>query len=305
MIPRIMALAVSLASMANATLAQDYDGVVSLGYRHVDVEDLGTGFSILFVDGKFDAKFASGFSLGGDVSLNNFSIDDVSENTDVTSLGFNAAYHLANGFNFGGYAERSAISVNSMNLDLSATSYGIMAGYAVEGLTLSGFVGATNTDPELPDGVDLTDLGLIVGYQATPELMVGASYVRSELSDGDDSIRLQTYGLAAAYGINDDLTVFGGLGRSTLSNLDLTLTTLGLGVSYDLARLVKLPAFASFEMTRSMGALDEHDSNIDSFRFAVTFPLGGSSAKVPLTSVASDIMNPRHNAITSVILTNF
>jgi len=300
---KTMMMATVVASLTGMAAAQEFSGAASLGYSRSNVEDLNTALSVFSLDGKFDVKYDTGLRLGADFSLNGIDEDDVAENVRTSSLGIDGGFRFDGGFNVGAYLEQSSISADDFGFDLTANSAGLTAGYAADALTLTGFVGATDAD--LPPGVDLTDYGVIAGYQAAPNLLLAGSYVQSDLSDGTTSISLHAFGIAGVYGINDELTLFGGLGQTKLADYDVDVTTFGLGASLDMTRATNFASTVSLELARSNGEVQNSSLNLDTVRLGVTIPLGGGSAKVPLNSVAGSVMNPRHNAVSSLVLSTF
>lgn len=303
---RVMALAgLSLVFLTPAGLAaaQDFSGAATLGYGRLTVADVDQSASILSLDGKFDVKFDSGLSFGADFSGNSLNVEDVSETLTASTIGLEAAYRFANNISAGAYVEHSRVDIDDFGFNLSATSYGLSGGYAVNGATFKGFVGTTTYDDA--DGVDVVDLGLIAGVQAAPNLFLAGSVLNTNLSDGADDVNLRILGAAAVYGIDDSLTVFAGIADTSLDIEDANLTTFGLGVSYDLTSVASFAASVSLELARTNLDLGGDSGNLDTVRLGVTIPMGGGNAKVPLNSVAGAVMNPRHSAESSAVLSTF
>ena len=78
---------------------------------------------------------------------------------------------------------------------------------------------------------------------------------------------------------------------------------MGIGLGYDLSGWTNMPMVASLELSRSrlsesgVGSID-----VDSVRFGLTLPLGGSSTVAPQNSTAAAAMEPRRNALSTTLL---
>ena len=313
---KIMAIfltATALAGTAHVATAQTVTGGLTLGYGNTNIGGVDENLSVLSFDAMIDADFGNGLTVGGAASFNNIKIDDLDESLSASAFGIDGSYRLQNGFRFGAYLERATLKVNDLDLDfdfdvdtgVSATSYGLSGGFAANALDLEVFFGATTTDPDLADNVDIRDLGLVVGYDIADSGHVGASVVRTRISAEGEDADLTTMGFAGSYNVDPSFTLFGGVARSTLDLVDADLTTFGIGASYDLNQIAGFSSSVSLELARSTIDLDGDNADLDTVRFGLTIPLGGTGPTVPLNSVASGVLKPRHSALSSAVLSTF
>lgn len=290
------------AAAAPAAQAQTWTGGATLGFGRTTLDGADGSLRNTSLDGTIAADLGNGFSLGADLSLNRLSSDG--DDLNATLIGLSGAYSFGGGFSVGAYVERASLDIDLLGDDLTATSYGLTAGYAQGPLRAGLFIGMTETDPDLPDGVDVRDFGIIVHYQASPELHFGGSLVRTTIDGFGDSADLTAFGIGAAYDVAPDWTVFGGIARTSVSEIDADVTSFGLGVSYDTSAAFRFPSFVSLELARTNASLDGDDADLDTVRIGLTIPLG-EGARVPLNSVAHTAMNPRRNALSSTLLAAF
>lgn len=286
-------------------IAQDFSGAVTLGYGSSDVEGISEDLSTLSLNGRAGVDFGNGFRLGIDHGVQSIDIDGVAEDVSIVAMGIYGAYRFNNGMSLGGYAEKAKLDVDALATDLSATSYGLMGGYSAGAAHLSGFFGKTTTDPDLPAGVDIRDIGLAVKYAAAPNLTLGASAMRSRISDSVTDLDVDFIGLAGAYGVAENWSLFGGLSRASLDLVDADVTSFGVGVSYDLSSHLRMGSSVSLELARSNASVAGVDGDLDTVRLGLSIPLGGDGFSVPMNSVADSVMAPRHNAITSAVMSAF
>jgi hypothetical protein len=153
----------------------------------------------------------------------------------------------------------------------------------------------------LSAGVDVRDYGISARFNASEQFTFGGSLVRSTVSGGGDSIDLDFAGVAAAYRIDPSWTAFGGLTDTNLESIG-SVTTFGLGASYDMSNYMREGSNMSVEVARSKLTGTGH---INTLRIGLSVPIGGTASSVPLNSVADSAMSPRHNALTSAILSAF
>lgn len=297
-----LAAAACLLALPHAANAQDWSGGVTLGYGHSSVSGISQDLTQLTLDGRVKADLGNGLSLGARLDTVNLSVDGVSQSLNGTLLGVDGSYKLGNGLSFGLYAEQAKLSISGSSIH--GNSYGLTAGYAMNGLTLNGYVGRTESN-FFPSGFNMTTIGLGATYDAAPNLTVGGSLARTRLSNGGSSADLTTIGIAAAYQINNDFTVFGGVSQTSLDIVSADLTNFGLGVSYNLASALNFPAVASLELARTNAGLGGGSGHLNTVRVGLTIPLGKSTSKVPLNSVADSIFSPSHSVISSAVLTTF
>ena len=170
---------------------------------------------------------------------------------------------------------------------------------------MDGCIGRTTTNPDLPSGVDVNDYGFALKYTAMQNVTLGGNVMRTRLSGGGNHVDLDMIGVAGAYAFNDQWTAFSGLTRTKISDVDAKVTTFGLGVSYDMTSLVKIGSSASLEYAHTKNDLDGGDGSLNTVRLGVTIPLGHSTGKVPLNSVADSILKPTHSVVSSTVLSAF
>lgn len=285
--------------------AQEVGGAVTLGYGNSDISGVSEDLGTVSVDGRVGVDFGNGFRFGIDQSAITGDIDGVPEDVSVFMLGAYGSYRFANGMSLGGYAEKAELDVDGLATDLSATSFGLMAGYDAGAAYLSGFAGKTTTDPDLPAGADIRDIGVAVKYAAATNFTLGASAMRTRISDSTTDLDVSFMGVAGAYGVAENWSLFGGLSRSSLDLVDADITTFGVGVSYDLSSHIGMGSSVSLELARSTASIAGVDDDLDTVRLGLSIPLGGDSFSVPMNSVADSVMAPRHNAITSTVLSAF
>jgi hypothetical protein len=296
--------AACLVAMPFAAAAQDISGGITLGYGNTNVQGSSTDLNQLTFDGRVKADLGNGLTLGARGDSVQLSASGTSGSINGTLLGVDGSYKLANGVSFGAYAEQAQLSFSGGGGTLTGNSYGLTAGYASNGLSLDGFVGRTDTNI-FGSGVDMTTIGLGAKYQAAPNLTIGGSLARTRLSSGGTNVDLTAIGVAAAYEINQEVGVFGGITQTSLDLASLDLTTFGLGVSYNMAKMTNFPAVASFVLARSTVDLGGGSGHLDTIRLGLTIPLGTAGNKVPMNSVADSIFSPSHSVISSAVLSTF
>jgi hypothetical protein len=291
------AVAVSLPAMV---AAQSFDGTAMVSYAYSDPEG-SSGIHTPSIDGRFGYDAGNGFRFGADIAGIRGSENGVSGNVSVLTGGLYGTYKFSNGFNLGMYGETASLDATGLTGDLTANSIGVMGGYDIETTKVSAFTGRTKTSPSLSAGVDVRDYGISARFNASEQFTFGGSLVRSTVSGGGDSIDLDFAGVAAAYRIDPSWTAFGGLTDTNLESIG-SVTTFGLGASYDMSNYMREGSNMSVEVARSKLTGTGH---INTLRIGLSVPIGGTASSVPLNSVADSAMSPRHNALTSAILSAF
>lgn len=294
--------AIVFASLTSIASAQDVSGAVTLGFGSSDISDVPVDLSSATLDGRVNASFGNGVLLGARADVANINIDDT---PDVTAsvIGASLGYAFGNGARVGGYVEQGKLSFSPLEMNPSVTSYGLSAGYSMANFTVDGFVGRSETNPDLPAGIKVTDYGVVAKYTPASNLTFGGNLMRTHISGMGDSVDVDMIGVAGVYGINEQWAVFGGVSNTSVMSADLT--TFGLGASYDMAALVHFPMVASLELARTKISGYGASGDMDTIRLGFTVPFGASASKVPLNSAADAVLNPTHSVVTSTLLSAF
>lgn len=286
----VAAVTASLLAISGAPLlAQEYSGAFSFGYSDSTVYVGGTkvaGQNALGFRGAVNVQFSDGFRMGarlmhGAVEYTGPDGSTMGED-NLRGAEVNFGYTMANGAWFGVYYEDYG-PVGPLGPSSSHYTYGIEGGTNFRGVDVHGFIGT---------GDDVTSYG-VGGQYATDRFTVGGSFIRSEPSDSSMSGWMNNIGVAGAYQINQQFGVFAGANRATSNSSSGNFNTYGLGVSYDLSGLVRLPLVASIEYV----GWRVDDEKSDGFSVGLTIPLGSNRSNVPMNSVAGHVLVPAHDAI--------
>ena len=148
--------------------------------------------------------------------------------------------------------------------------------------------------------MDIENLGVSGHYTGVEGLDVGATFLRSRLSNGGFSEDIDFKGAAATYMVSDSLMVFGGVGQLDLLGIG-DIDSMGLGVSYDLGAKMGFASSVSLELGRT----SLNGTDLDVIRLGLTVPLGKSGPVLPMNSVADAILNPRHGAFNAGMTAGF
>lgn len=284
--------------------AQDYSGGVTLGYGKSDISDTSEDLTTLTIDLGGRIHASDRLFFGGSLGLANIDGDgggDLSLNYFSGEIGFKP--HEM--FELGLYAEKSEADLGVFIGDASVTSFGAMVGAQYGGVDVSAFLGKSETDPDLPSGVDVTDAGLQIGRDFASGAFITARVGQSRVTDGTDDARMTIVGLAGGYRITPAMTVFAGVSRATIEDLDGDLTTAGIGLSYDLTNMGPAPITLSGEFVRSDLDAGAFSGEMDTIRFGLSIPFGNAAASAPRNSVASSIANPRRNTLSAALIEAF
>lgn len=298
----LAALTLSASPFA-AAYAQDITGGATLGYGFSDISDINLDVDSLTFDGRIKVDVGNGISFGASLNAARVDIDGAPDTIGASVIGADVAYAFGNGFSFGVYAEQGKITTDMLPIDVTMTSYGLKGAYAFAKGEVSGFVGASDTSPSLPSGVDVRDFGIAGKYAPMDNLTLAGAFTRTTVSMPGDDMDLDFLGVAAAYDMTPSWTLFAGYANASVEDLDLD--TYGIGVSYDTSALIKVNSFASLELARTDLSLGGGSADMDTVRLGVTFPIGGMGSKVPMNSVADSIMNPSHSALSQTVLAAF
>jgi hypothetical protein len=303
---RCIVLFLSTISVPSLAAAQDItmSGGLTLGFGTHDVSEIDQGLQTTSLDGRIDVDFGNGFSMGVDVGYLDLAIDEVPIDLSAQFIGLEGGYALANGLSFGAYFEDLTASADILPIDLSLESYGLTAGYRMEGFEFGAFFGQSSTSPDLGllAGIEIDSFGLTARYTGVERLTLGGAFLRDTLQSGGDSADIDFLGVAADYAINEQFSVFGGLSKTSVDLLDVDVSTVGLGVGYNLPELSGVNSTLSLELARSSLSAGGSDvGDLDTIRLGLTIPLGGKGNAVPLNSVADSILNPRHGALNTAL----
>lgn len=171
------------------------------------------------------------------------------------------------------------------------------------GLDLGAFAGRTTTSPDI--GIDITNTGVTAKYTAVPQLTFGGAYVNANLEIGGTDVEISFTGIAATYAVTDAVMAFGGFSRTSIDLASVDIDTMGLGVGYDLSQMAGFATTVSLEVARTTLSSGGFDSDLDTVRLGLTFPLGRKGAALPMNSVADSILNPRHGAVNAALTAAF
>lgn len=297
---RLLALALLTVSAPCLATAQELSGGVTLGFGNHNISDIDQDLSTASLDGRVNLAFDNGVTFGVNAGYLDLGIDGAPFDITATFVGLDVGYKMSNGLSFGVFAEQLTGQAGIIPFDLSLKSIGAEFGYATGNLELGAHIGRTSISPDILP-IDADTLGLTAKYAAMPNLMVGGTFQRATLSLGSDEADVDLIGLAAAYGVTDQISLFGGVSRTSIDEVDGDVTTMGLGVGYDV-NVGGVASTVSLELARTDLSIGGGGSiDLDTVRLGWTFPLGGKGTEAPLNSVADSIFNPRHGAVNAAL----
>lgn len=274
----------TMSGLCAAANAQDFSAAVSLGTGSVSVEGVDDDLAARSLDVAFDADFGNGFFLGGDISAQKLDVGGFVGTIDTTIIALDGHYRFSNGLTVGAYAQRIRIDQPFRQMEVS--SRGATLGYAAERWGVEAFSGRSDFGDF---DIEARDYGVIAWALPNDRLTLGASVVHSDIDTTDRDPTLVR--LAGVYDLSDTVTVFGGVDALSVDEEDVY--TLGLGLGYDLTRVMGYPAVLSVEFTHQ--SVDE--MKIDGAELALTIPLGNVASKAPLSSVAGHALRPKRSAL--------
>lgn len=274
----------TMSGLCAAANAQDFSAAISFGTGSVSVEGFDDDLSARSLDVAFDADFGNGFFLGGDISAQNLDVGGFIGNIDTTLLSIDGHYRFANGLTVGAYAQR--IEVDQPFRAVEVSSRGVTFGYAAERWGVEAFAGRSDFGDL---DIEAEDYGVTAWALPNDRLTLGAAVVHSDIDTSDRDPTLVR--LAGVYDLSDRVTVFAGVDALSFDEEDIY--TVGLGLGYDLSRVIGYPAVVSVEFTHQ--SVDE--MKIDGVELALTIPLGKVSSKAPLSSVAGHVLRPKRSAL--------
>ena len=178
---RLLGATASILTLLPVVAQAQMTGDVTLSFGQSDIqnidEDLTTSYLGLSMSGDLGSNVSAGFSFG----LNRSSVDGFDADVDLQTFGADIGYRFGPGLTAGAYVQRESIDAPLLDGfgDFSATSLGLYAGYDAGAMAMTGFIGQTTTDPDLPDDADITDFGLSARFQPTEAAVVGGMLIRS------------------------------------------------------------------------------------------------------------------------------
>ena len=274
----------TMSCLGGAAAAQDFSAAISLGTGSVSVEGFDDDLSTRSLDVAFDADFGNGVFLGGDISGQNLDVGGFIGTIDTSIVAVDGHFRFGNGLTVGGYAQR--IRIDRPFREMEVSSRGVTLGYAAERWGVEAFSGESSFGDF---DIEARDYGVIAWALPNDRLTLGASVVHSDIDTTDRDPTLVR--LAGVYDLSDTVTVFGGVDALSFDEEDIY--TVGLGVGYDLSRVIGHPAVLSVEFTHQ--SVDE--MKIDGVELALTIPLGNVASKAPLSSVAGHALRPKRSAL--------
>lgn len=298
-------IALIAAMLPAAASAQEMSGMLTLGYSSTDIPGLSDDLSGATLDFAGSANFANGFSLSGGVGLSNHDTDGLPGQLQMSTYDLEASYAFGNHWSLGAYAEKSAMELTIINEDISMRSFGLTMGYKTDRVAVELYAGKSETDPEMPAGLDLKDAGLRMSFAVSDRTNMTLRAGLSRLSGaGIPDVDLTAIGLSATHMLTDRWMVFGGLDMASLDvmgdSLDATSVGLGAGYRFDISGR---PVLLTMELARTSLSVDGlFDEDLDTIRVGLSLPLGAAGTKAPLNSLASSVAEGRHSTLTSTLL---
>lgn len=297
---RIATLLLS-ASLPGLAAAQEISGGITLGFGQHDFSASTQDLDTTGIDGRVKLNFDNGVTMGVSAGYIDVGIDGIPITLDANFIGLDLGYRFSNGFTVGTFFEQLTAGANILPIDLSLETIGLSAGYSMGQLEVEAFFGQTSTSPDLAliGGGDVDNIGLTAQYAVAPNFDIAAALLRATINvPGSTDVDIDTVGLAAVYDINAQFSVFGGYNAMSVDVADLDLTTMGLGVGYNLPEMGGVSSTLSLELARTEVSLFGGPSeNLDTIRLGLTIPLGGKGTETPLNSVADSVFNPRRGAL--------
>ena len=292
----------ALCALPNLAAADAFSGNLSLGYANLTVD--GESEQTTSLTGQVELETDAGLVASARFDRLSGKLEGGLGNLGTTLMGVSAGYKVTPALGLGVYVERSEIDLTDFGDLAQMNSYGVTLGYQAYGVDLEAFYGRSTTEEDM-GGVKIEDMGLFSRTQFGPALTLASNAVVTRISDSGDSAMLMQSGLAVVYAANDQVTVFGGVSRTSPDGLDVEATTSGLGVSYDTSAMTSFGSVLSLELARTTLSVDTLSEDLDTVRLGLTIPFGAAASKVPGSSVAGSVMTPSHSAVSSLLLTAF
>lgn len=297
---RALALCLLTISAPSLAAAQEMSGAVTLGFGEHNISDIDQDLSTASLDGRVNLTFANGMTLGVNAGYLDLGIDGAPIDINATFVGLDVGYKMASGLSFGAYAEQLTADAG-LGIDLSLKSIGAKVGYATGDLDFGAYLGRTSVSPDIA-GIEADTFGLSAKYAAMPNLTLGGTFQRASISLGGGAAEadVDLLGIAGAYDINEQFSMFGGISRTSIDEADADITTMGLGLGYNVD-LGGVASTVSLELARTDLSAGSDGTDLDTVRLGWTIPLGGKGTEAPLNSVADSIFNPRHGAVNAAL----
>lgn len=295
-----LAALAATALLPAAGQAQQASGAVTLGYGYTDLSDGGGDLSSFTLDAAGNVAFNDNVNLGLYGSFVNADPDGAGDIT-LGDVGAKLVYQFSSGVILGGYLDHASLDLGGGIGDIDATSFGGITGYVAGDFGAEVFIGATETSPDLPSGVDWMDYGATLRYRISPTARIGGHLMRTDISGNGADIEVDTLGIGGDVAFGAGWGAFGGLNHSSIDLVNTDVTTVGVGVSYDLRQVSAIPGAVSMELAHSNLDTPIGDANANTVRLGLTFPLGKQASGAPLNSVDRAVIAPRHNAATTLL----
>ncbi|MFP4406720.1 porin, partial [Rhodosalinus sp.] len=224
-------LAGAVASIAGAASAESaFESTFTLGYSNSS-SDLGDYSSVSL--GIANEIRLNNITIDADIDFARLDPDGTSADVDLKRFALAPRYHFANGLVLGAYFQRVSAELDNAGfltgVDGDADSYGLIFGYKDEKLTVEGFIGETETDPDIPN-TDITDFGITADYDASDRLSVAGLFARTTIDAPGGEADADAIGVAASYDVTPEFQVFGGYGNFDVSDADLDGDSVAIGV---------------------------------------------------------------------------
>lgn len=287
----------AVVSVAGAASAQSaFDSTFTLGYSNSST-DAGDYSSVSL--GIANEIRLNNITIDADIDFARLDPDDNSADLDLKRFALAPRYHFANGLVLGAYFQRVTAELDELG---DADSYGLILGYENENLKLEGFIGETETDPDIPNS-DITDFGVTADYDASERLSVAGLFTRTTVDAPGGEVDADAVGIAASYDVTQAFQVFGGYGNFDVSDTDLDGNSVAIGVGYDIDDIGQLPPVTvSLELARTTLESGGQSEDIDTVRLGLSVPFGEGVSDVPLNSAASSFGGSDRTAVPSAIL---
>ncbi|MGR3272363.1 porin [Thalassococcus profundi] len=288
------AAAVTVCLAGAATAQSSYGTALTLGVNNYNADGLdATGTTL---QSETDLSFGN-VTLDIDLGWDRASDDGI----DVSNLSTEILpkYWFSQSAGAGVYFSRDSLDLDVgdvVNLD----SYGIEGTYRSAGFEGSAFVGRTDAD-ELAGDLDIRDIGLRARFDASPQLSLFGSGVRSNFEAGGDDVNAYSLGLGAHYDFGNGFAMFGGYQSTSIDDVDAEVGTASVGVNYAL-NAGGTPVILSGEYARARFDAAGFDESADRLSLSATVLFGDAREKrVPGNAVTSPLLKSDRNAVSGLI----